>query len=403
MQASSLEPLTKRLHQNLHSPVNARHKSICLNCLIQALLNVFGICFFLVRARASLNFDGDTCFKKIAFVSKNQYFGSFMMRGHEMATGFQMFTGVNAAVLSSKMYMKTYFRDNHFDVIVIVKYWSSARFIKKANREGRLLLHDTVDNYFNIPRTIGGLIVNTHAQKSFYFRAGVRCPMFVIPHHHSNYNGYRKTTHNVTSIGIVGTFPVTILDEVVGYLREHGIRHTLAPTAPPLKQPFLASASYSKFLASQDAILVWSYPSDEDFCFKPQTRFTMALSTGVPTIAMPMQSFVEAHRSYPLYANNSTQVVQYLDMIINKDHRVLLAVAEGLEIAYAHSLRNIVWDMYGHICSVFTPIKYVSPFARNLTLPRCNVENLSLKVRISDEPGLWWSYLLDRLPWPWNP
>jgi hypothetical protein len=193
------------------------------------------------------------------------------------------------------------------------------------------------------------------------------------------------------------------LDEVVGYFREHGIRQTIAPSAPPLKQPFLASVTYSKFLASQDAILVCSYPSDDDFCFKPQTRFTMALSTGVPTIAMPMQSFVEAHRSYPLYANNSTQVIQYLNMIINKDQRVLTAVAEGLEIAHAHSLRNIVWDMYRHICSVLTPIKYVSPFASNLTLPRCSVENLRLKVRISDEPGLWWSYLLDRLPWPWNP
>jgi len=331
------------------------------------------------------------CVKRIAFMSSMPDLGSFMMRGHEMASGFRMFVGASAEVMSTQVFLQKHYSTHHFDVIVIVKNWNCRALFIKARKAARIVLYDTIDNYFRIPASIDGLIVNNNAQKTLYREAGVITPILVLPHHNANFNKIRSVrvaseqNTSYLNVCVVGPHPE---DEQL-YLLSKNYVINYAPPTPRLSQPFLASRRYSEYLSKQDFNVVWGYHTDAEFCFKPPTRFIMATSTGVPTIAQPTQSLVEVVPDYPLFINSSSDLETTLRLASKKERspRISQAVQLGFKVVKKHSLRNVVWSLNGFAGQLLCNEDFETKFQERVPiLSRCVASNFFSKISVCDTP-----------------
>jgi hypothetical protein len=291
-------------------------------------------------------------------------FSSYFTRGLELADALRLFTGTHAAACTDAEFLDKGFpaKAGHLDFVILVKKASSRVLSKARQLRPKHLIFDTVDHFKRVPRHMSAVYVNNVAQKHHYSRLlqGDATPVFVLPHHQANPAGIwdrkdgsvLKPMNRRRSVAVSGVAPKNV-KELKDWGKRNNYSIVFLGDAVKAAGPFLTSLSYTVLDAQQDVVIAWAYPDRVDQCWKPSQRFTLALSTGVPTVASSkMESFLEAAPDYPLFASSEAEMVKVLDKLFADPGLAQRAREYGLAAAARFNMQRVAWVLHSILLSV---------------------------------------------------
>lgn len=222
------------------------------------------------------------------------------------------------------------------------------------------MLYDTVDSFDNLPAGVDALLVNTRAQKAFYVYMNLTMPIFVLPHHVGNHNGFfnRGPQPSRAHVLLDPCVPRGAVDDpshrvaerggLVEYERDGYAVHL--PRAPTSTYP--RSMHFALQAAASDVILRWVGYKHVNFCFKPGHRPANSLSVDVPTITDASEGFLEVLddadllESYPFLVHGREEGVELADKLLTSSSS-WTEIGRVADAINAHcSLRAISWRLF---------------------------------------------------------
>jgi hypothetical protein len=273
-----------------------------------------------------------------------------------------------------------------FDVYLFVKEWNHDIALKIKNDTNCKVVLDILDNYLLHDRLIrrdskyeliDALIVsNTHHKIALHCLGfGVTKPIWVIPHHHTNFHCWANNTAKpVQCIGFQGDITNRLPEELEQDLRDfcnsRGMKwrafytHTTQESCAHLSPTEINTVIHEQLRSIDIGIIfppvlpdgitgvderVWRY-----LLFKPATRLINFFSHGIPTICYPYVSFLEAcvDSGYSLFCCDKKSLFRLLEQLVIDGTQRQLAAEQGMTIASKYSLDRIIPAYYTHLSSL---------------------------------------------------
>ncbi|CAL6334069.1 unnamed protein product [Bathycoccus prasinos] len=263
---------------------------------------------------------------------------------------------------------------------IFVKWDSRSfpRILLECKKRGALAFIDLLDycdsNRKNIvdqwPKEIDGFILQSKFQFQVFQSVGFSNSV-VIRHHHTNIKSeklaLRSENHAVKTIGFTGSrknsggIIQNFLGDIEIWASKRNIKivqivsNRIIAGKTKISDIYDQNKYHTGVIESVDVAIVWPKDfSNSEIYFKPITRFIHWLSHGIPTIVYPTQSYIEIAEEfgYPLLAKNTTEVLEWLEVLVsNKSFRSQISHL-GLVMAEKFSLKNTVQQYSNAFCGM---------------------------------------------------
>lgn len=285
--------------------------------------------------------------------------GSFWVRGVELSAGVQLYCGLRSEYKTLSDFAENRI-SGHYSFIIFTKFFEYRFSLVKARRVASYLLYDTVDNFHAVPLASDAVLVNTRAQKSFYEYMNLTMPVFVLPHHVGNHNGFsvrgpRPHRGRVLVDPRVPREAVKDLDRRAAKRRtelDYGSSEydSTLPLVP--NSTYARSLHYSLQTATFDVVFRWVGYRHVGYCFKPGHRLANSLSVGVPTVSDESEGFLEilddagVLDTYPFLVEEHAEGSRLTDKLLTSDStwREIGETAGAVNAEF--SLRTISWRLF---------------------------------------------------------
>ena len=263
-------------------------------------------------------------------------------------------------------------------VCIFVKWdsYSFPRILSECKKRGALTFIDLLDycdtNKKNVldqwPKEIDGFILQSKFQFQVFESMGFPNSV-IIHHHHTNTrleeNSYKSENYTVKYIGFTGSrknsggiIQKTLADiEIWGSKRDIRLVRIVSNRISSRKRRTSDVYDQSKYhtgiIESVDVAIVWPKEySNSEIYFKPITRFIHWLSHGIPTIVYSTQSYIEIAKEfgYPLIAENTDEVIQWLEVLVSNESFRSQVSQLGIEMAGRFTLQTQVQHYSNILC-----------------------------------------------------
>lgn len=319
------------------------------------------------------------------------YEGSFWVRGVEMSAGLQLFCGVRAEYKTLDEF-STQPVSGRYSFIVFTKFFEWKFALLKARQNADFLLYDTVDNFQAVPPDADAVLVNTRAQRNFYEYMNLSMPIFVLPHHVGNHNGFSVRGPRPNRAHVL--FDSRVPDEAVLDLKERvgkrNVKLNIGSFDYDEKLPHVPNATYARSLhyalqmIMSDVVFRWVGYTHVDSCFKPGHRLANSLSEGVPTVTDGSEGFLEVLddagilHSYPFLVKTEAEASALADKLLSSDAAWKKIADTAKAINDVFSLRTISWQLFDvlYALSDGSAHELAAEVAKPVLLDYCSPEQL---------------------------
>lgn len=285
--------------------------------------------------------------------------GSFWVRGVELSAGLQLYCGLRSEYKTLRDFASNPV-SGHYSFILFTKFFEFDFALVKARRVSNFLLYDTVDNFKAVPLASDAVLVNTRAQKNFYEYMNLSMPIFVLPHHVGNHNGFYSRGPRPSRSRVLKDprIPLAAIEDLE---RRANKRHSpveyesteydhtldLVPNTT-----YARSMHYSLQAATFDVIFRWVGYKHVGYCFKPGHRLANSLSVGIPTVSDESEGFLEILDdsgildTYLFLVEDPEEGSRLVDKLLTSDSTWKEFGKAADAVNKRFSLRTISWQLF---------------------------------------------------------